>query len=347
VPTRLLALTLLLMTALGGCGAADHVYQDQFITMGTVFNLEIYGIDDAKGQQLSQLLQKDLEYMNFAWHAWKPGSLGRVNQLLASGGEFSVNPSVLPLIIESKRLYHSSQGLFNPAIGGLIGLWGFHSDDPSQGHPPSDAAIKAYMQHKPTMDDIVIDGIRARGLNPELKLDFGAFAKGYAVEQLLSRLHEMGIDNAIINAGGDLKAIGSHGRRPWKVAIRDPKSDGIVGSIEVSGATSVFTSGNYERYYQQNNKRYAHIIDPRTGYPATGTASVTVIHENAAEADAAATALYVAGPDKWWEIARSMGIKYVMLIDDEGNIYMNPAMAKRVKLEPKFQNAVKLSKPLS
>jgi thiamine biosynthesis lipoprotein len=336
-----------LLTALGGCGAADHVYKDQFISMGTVFNLEIYGIDDAKGRQISQLVQKDLDYMNFAWHAWKPGSLGRVNQLLATGGEFSINPSVLPLIIESRRLYHSSQGLFNPAIGKLIGMWGFHSDDPSHARPPSDAAIRDFMKHEPTMDDIEIDGIRVRGLNPELRLDFGAFAKGFAVEKLLGRLHELGIDNAIINAGGDLKAIGSHGDRLWKVAVRDPKSDGMVGTIEVSGATSVFTSGNYERYFKQDGKRYAHIIDPRTGYPARGTASVTVIHENAAEADAAATALYVAGPDKWWEIARSMGIKYVMLIDDEGTIYMNPAMAKRIKLEPKFQSAVKLSRPLS
>jgi len=345
VLTRLLAL--ILFSALGGCGTADHVYQDQFISMGTVFNLEVYGVDEARGQQLSQLIQKDLDYMNFAWHAWKPGSLGRVNQLLASGGEFSINPSVLPLIIESKRLYHSSHGLFNPAIGGLIGLWGFHTDDPSHGHPPSEAAIRAYMKHEPTMDDIEVDGIRVRGLNPLLSLDFGAFAKGYAVEQLLGHLHELGIDNAIINAGGDLKAIGSHGDRPWKVAVRDPKSDGIVATIEVSDATSVFTSGNYERYYEQNGKRYAHIIDPRSGYPATGTASVTVIHGNAAQADAAATALYVAGPKKWWEIARSMGIQYVMLIDEQGTIYMNPAMAKRVKLEPKFQQAVKLSEPLS
>jgi thiamine biosynthesis lipoprotein len=347
VLTRYLAPALLLLAALGGCGSADHVYQDQFLTMGTVFNLEIYGIDDDKGQEISRILQKDLEYMNFAWHAWKPGSLGRVNQLLASGGEFSVNPSVLPLIVESRRLYHSSQGLFNPAIGGLIGMWGFHSDDPSQAKPPSDAAIRDYMKHEPTMDDIEIDGIRARGLNPQLRLDFGAFAKGYAVEQLLARLREMGVENAIINAGGDLKAIGSHGSRPWKVAVRDPKSDGIVGSIEVSGDTSVFTSGNYERYFKKDGKRYAHIIDPRTGYPAQGTASVTVIDDNAAHADAAATALYVAGPDKWWEIARSMGIKYVMLIDDQGTIYMNPAMAKRIQLEPKFQSGVKLSKPLS
>lgn len=338
---------LILLLGLSACGTGDHVYKDQFYTMGTVFNLEVYGISDARGQQLSDMLQKELDYMNYAWHAWKPGPLGRVNQLLQSGGEFSINPSILPLVVQSKRLYHSSMGLFNPAIGKLIGMWGFHNDDPSHSQPPSDAAIRSYMAHEPTMDDIEIDGIRARGLNPNISLDFGAFAKGYAVEQLLKRLREMDIHNAVINAGGDLKVMGSHGNRPWKVAVRDPRHpDGVVGSIDAVDGTSVFTSGNYERYFKKGNKRYAHIIDPRTGYPAQGTASVTVIHDDAATADAAATALDVAGPGQWWDVARSMGIKYVMLIDTDGNIFMNPGMAKRIHLEQKFQDKVKLSKPL-
>jgi len=347
VPTRLTALLLALPLMLSGCGGANRLYQQQFNAMGTVFHLELYGVSQAKGEQISQVLRKELDYMSYAWNAWKPGPLGRVNQLLDSGGEFSINPSILPLVVESKRLYHSSRGLYNPAIGKLIGLWGFHRDDPSHGQPPSIAAIHKFMEHEPTMDDIVVDGIRVRGLNPEIGLDFGAFAKGYAVEQLLSRLREMGVSNALIDAGGDLKAIGRPGEAPWKVAVRAPDAKGIVATIEVGDDTSVFTSANYQHFYQQGDTRYGHIIDPRSGYPARGTASVTVIDDNAADADAAATALFVAGPQQWWEIARSMGIKYVMLIDDHGTIHMNPAMAKRIQLEPKFQGSVKLSKPLS
>ncbi|MBD3670282.1 MAG: FAD:protein FMN transferase [Gammaproteobacteria bacterium] len=343
--SRLFLLGLFLM--LFGCHAEEQVYRDQFVSMGTVFELTVYDIDESRGRELSRAIQKDLEYMNFAWHAWKPGSLGRVNQLLVTGGWFSINPSVLPLVEESKRLYQSSQGLFNPAIGALVRLWGFHSDDPGEGKAPTDAEINAFMQDVPTMDDIELDGIRARGHNPKLRLDFGAFAKGYALELLMDRLREMGVKDAIINAGGDLKTIGRHGDRPWRIAIRDPKLDGSVGNLEIEGATSVFTSGNYERYYQQAGKRYHHILDPRTGRPSRDTSSVTVVHDNAGDADAAATALFVAGPEQWWEIARSMGIKYVLLVDDEGNIHMNPAMSKRVRLEPKYKNAVKLSAPLN
>ena len=122
---------------------------------------------------------------------------------------------------------------------------------------------------------------------------------------------------------------------------------GILASIEVDGDTSVFTSGDYERFFEVDGKRYHHIIDPRSGYPADRTTSVTVVHDNAATADAAATALFVAGPEDWVEIARSMHIELVMLIDTAGVIHMTPAMQSRIRLEPDTTAEIRLSEPLS
>ena len=104
----------------------------------------------------------------------------------------------------------------------------------------------------------------------------------------------------------------------------------------------MFTSGNYERYFEYNGIRYHHILDPRTGYPARGSLSVTVVNNDAATADAAATALFVAGPEGWREVARNMGIKEVMLIDENMTVYMTPAMAARVQftVEPKPKTVV-------
>jgi len=93
----------------------------------------------------------------------------------------------------------------------------------------------------------------------------------------------------------------------------------------------IFTSGDYERFFEYEGKRYHHIIDPRDGYPARGTRSVTVLHERGSTADAAATALFVAGPSRWQEIARRMGIDRVMLVDDRGQIHISLAMAQRVQ----------------
>ena len=94
----------------------------------------------------------------------------------------------------------------------------------------------------------------------------------------------------------------------------------------------MFTSGDYERYFEYGKQRYHHILDPRTGYPADKTTSVTVIHHDSATADAAATALFIAGPDQWPVIARDMGIEQVMLIDKQGQIFMTPDMAERIEL---------------
>jgi thiamine biosynthesis lipoprotein len=120
----------------------------------------------------------------------------------------------------------------------------------------------------------------------------------------------------------------------------------VLAALEVSGDESVFTSGNYERYREHEGVRYNHILDPRSGMPVDGVTSVTVIHDNGAVADAAATALVVAGPDEWHRIARQMGIKYVMLVDDKGVVYMNPRMQQRVQFQETPPADIRLSEPL-
>jgi thiamine biosynthesis lipoprotein len=143
----------------------------------------------------------------------------------------------------------------------------------------------------------------------------------------------MGITDALVNAGGDLRAIGSHGDRPWRIAIRDPRG-GVVGSLETGADEAIFTSGNYERFREDSEKRYPHILDPRNGWPVTELSSVTVIAGEGLLADAAATALIVAGPDEWKETARAMGLEQVLVVDANGKVFMTPRMAERVRLNP-------------
>jgi thiamine biosynthesis lipoprotein len=119
----------------------------------------------------------------------------------------------------------------------------------------------------------------------------------------------------------------------------------VFAIIEVSGDESVFTSGDYERNFIYQGQTYHHIIDPRTGYPASGSRSVTVVHSDAVTADAAATALFVAGPEGWVGVARDMGLRYVMLVDEAGTVHLTPAMAKRVEFLDKEPD-IRLSEPL-
>ena len=143
-----------------------------------------------------------------------------------------------------------------------------------------------------------------------------------------------------------MRAIGSRAGTPWRIAIKKPTGTGVLGVIKTDTDESIFTSGDYERNFVHEGVRYHHIIDPRSGYPVEGVSSVTVIHADATTADAAATALFVAGPKDWHRIARQLGIKYVLMIDAEGTLHMNPAMQDRIELlEP--DNKILISPPLT
>ena len=333
---RLFKISPLLLTLLAGlllaCQPTAREYRTTLLNFGTLIDISFWGVDKDKAERVIQEVEKDLQYMHYAWHAWQPGPIGRINKLLETTGTFSANPSVLGPIIRARELAIASDHLFNPAISELIHLWGFHSDDLPVGPPPAAATIKTLLAHNPRMDDISIENVRMKSRNPHVKLDLGGVAKGYGIEQIIQLLKNHGIHNAIVNAGGDLKAIGQHGRRPWKVGVRDPRDkQAVLATLDVNDGESVFTSGNYERFYVYEGKRYHHIIDPRTGYPAQGTASVTLIHKDASTADAAATALFVAGPKDWQRIARQMGVRAVMLIDDTGQIHLTPDMQARLR----------------
>lgn len=343
---RLILLGVGVTLPFSGCGPRPHpVHKERIRAMGTLVDIRLRGVDDQLAQRAFAAAAEDFAYMQTAYDAWKPGPMGRTNQLLALDAWFSANPSVLPLIKRAKALYRASDGLFNPAIGKLVGLWGFRSANLPAGPPPSQTAIERLVAAHPTMDDVEIKGIRVRSTNPAVQLDLSGFTKGYAIDEVIAHLRSLGVRNAIVDAGGDVRVIGSRGGQPWHVGIRSARNQGVLAEVGVRGDESVFTRRDYERYYTYKGRRYSQIIDPRTGHPSRGTTSVTVIHDNATTADATATALLIAGPKMWYRVARSIGIKYVMLVAADGTVYMNPAMAERIRFDRNPPKVI-LSKPL-
>jgi thiamine biosynthesis lipoprotein len=335
----------LLTAALAGCRGDAPVYTTRFLAFGTLVDLSIVGMDRRHAERAGKLVEQDFVFMHRAWHAWEPGPVGRVNRLLTHKDPFAAPPSLLPLIRESQKLAEKSENRFNPAIGHLVELWGFHTDSPECRPPPSRSRIERLLAAQPQMSDLHLEGLQVRTDNPAVKLDFGAIGKGYGIDIAIEHLRELGIANALVKAGGDLRAIGDRSGQPWRIAVRSP-SGGVLGIILVSGDESLFTSGDYDRNFIHEGETYHHVIDPRTGFPARGTRSVTVAHTDATTADAAATALFVAGPQGWHQVAMRMGIRYVLLVDDEGTVHMNPGMAERFQLIDDDVK-VEISPPLS
>lgn len=314
----------------------QHVQQYDYsiFTFGTLIDITLYDVDKKLADSAFQQLQQSFDEYHQNWSPWTKGDLAQLNTKLQNpetNTNVEVPEHLLPILKKSITLSQQSENFYNPAIGQLIDLWQFHKYQDKDIQPPDDQKIQQLINKNPQMSDLSFDEKnRLNNTNPALSLNFGAFAKGYAIELAIKQLKQLGIKNAIINAGGDLSVIGSHGDRAWNIGIRHPRKDSILASVEVNDNESVFTSGDYERVYFYQNKRYHHILDPRTGYPINDARSVTVLHEDAGLADAAATALSVAGRENWQRIAKKMGIRYVMLIDSDGNIHLTPAMQKRI-----------------
>ena len=324
--------TLLLALLLAACTEPARKHHQDIFIFGTVMGVTLWAQDDAQAEAAFTSLQQRFQGMHRDWHAWNPGLLTRVNAAFAAGERIEANHEIVEMVRRSQAIEAATDGRFNPAIGQLIGLWGFHTSEyPIIGPPPSEEAIAVLVARAPSSRDVEIDGVTLFSNNPSVQLDFGGVAKGFAVDIASAMLREQGIENAIINAGGDLRAIGSHGDRPWKIAVRAP-GGGVIGSLETGPDESVFTSGVYERFRQENEQRYPHILDPRTGWPVRDLASVTVIAEEGLLADAAATALTVAGKKDWSDVAKALGLDQVMIVDEAGKVYMTRRMSQRIEL---------------
>ncbi len=324
----------------------DRTLERQLYVFGTIVTLSYYDIDESRANEATAEIDRLFQQMHQDWHAWQKGALTNLNQAIAEGRAAPVPASLIPLIEISKAACLKSDGLFNPAIGKLVALWGFHASEMPVGPLPAPEAIQALVEAHPSMADIEIREGVLTSRNRAVQMDLGGVAKGYAVEQALTRLRTLGIRNAIVNAGGGLGVIGSHGGRPWRIGIRHPLGRGVLGSLAVFDGEQVHTSGNYERFREFEGRRYAHILDPRTGWPAEEIVSATVIHTEGALADAFTKPLVIGGTREWYRIAKSLGLKSAMLVDSSGTVHMDPAMARRVQFEGTPPKVI-LSEPLA
>ena len=259
---------LLLALAVSACSQPkDPVFHDQFFAFGTLIDITLYGVEPGIAETISSQIESDFNALHTEWHAWQPGPILSLNEKLAQHRPATVKPGIIHLLAEANRLSLASEGLFNPVIGNLIELWGFHDNALPIGTLPDSAAIESLVAENPAVDDITIEADRVVTRNAVVAYDLGGFAKGLAIDRAIERLRNSGIEHAIINAGGDLRAIGQRGERPWRIGIRHPREPGILASIEITGDDSVFTSGDYERFFEVDGKRYHHIIDPRRPHP--------------------------------------------------------------------------------
>lgn len=337
----------MIVTALlTGCGN-ERVYKQQSYVFGTLVEISIYGEPEARAKQLATQVLTDLDRLNATWHPTRPGTLQRMNAVFAqSPARAAIAPGMIPVMRVATELSLRSDGLFNPAIGNLIHLWGFQGDEflPVR---PDPRQVQALVQANPKMSDIVVEGIEFYSRNPAVRVDLGGFAKGYALDLESDYLRGQKVKAALLNFGGNIMAIGAPGGRPWRVGIQHPRKPSAIATLDLKDGESIGTSGDYQRYFELDGKRYCHIIDPRTGYPAQGVEAVTVLvprgPHSGALSDAASKPIFIQGAAGFPQSARKMGVASVMLIDAGGRLYLTRPMQQRITLLEKDASIAPIS----
>lgn len=210
-----------------------------------------------------------------------------------------------------------AQGAFEPRVMPLVTLWGFDTDTP--GVPAAEDLSRA-VEELAGMD-IPADaaGYEARSE----RLHFGAWAKGYAVDRAVELLRRRGQAAALVNAGGEVRGYG----RDWTVGVQHPRIPGALEARLAPGDLAVATSGDYEQSFEHDGERYHHLLDPRTGYPARGCQSVTVLAPDCARADALATAVFVLGPEAGMTLIEGLPDVEGLIIDAVGQRHDSSGLA--------------------
>lgn len=319
---------------LAGCG--DPLYKQRGYAFDTLAEVSIYGEDDRKARDAASEVLREFNRLNLMLHPWKGGELAGLNAALGRGESAPVSPELARVLEDAGRRSAQSGGRFNPAIGKLVGLWGFHADEIKPASPSAEQ-IAALVQAQPRMADIVVAGQRASSNNPAVGLDLRDYATGYALDRAREILKAQGVRNALVSIGGNMIALGERGPRPWKIGIQHPRQDGPIATIELYDGEALVTRGDYQRFFERDGERYSDLIDPATGHPVRGTEQVAVLtgpgERMGVSATVATAALFVAGASDWRLAAQRLDADKAMRIDDKGEVYLTAALARRIELK--------------
>lgn len=264
-----------------------HLYHDNRILMGTFWEVtspvkEASGIVFTEVARLEQLLSK-----------YNPTS---EISILNRTGKLKVSSDTFYIIKKSKEFYQLTDGAFDITIAPLVELWGFSN---LKTKVPTTEEINSTLKIIGS-DKIILhenDSMVEFKL-PKMKIDLGGIAKGFALDCAIKKLKENKINSCLINAGGQVYALGNKFSSPWKIAIKNPRKPSVLETLELNNQ-SVSTSGDYEQFFLKDEKRYCHIINSKTGYPVnSGVTSVTIIDDSGLNADALSTAVFILGEDR-------------------------------------------------
>jgi thiamine biosynthesis lipoprotein len=277
------------------------------------------------------------ERVNQVMNEWRPDSeLSAVNRKAGDGELVAIPEDLCAALRRGVKGAEQTGGLFDPTWAALRGMWRFGTDltpalpDPAELKKRCELISYKALEFAPAADGEE-PGCRVRLRRAGMQLGLGGLAKGWGVDEAVKKLRGLGYKDFFVQAGGDFYAAGKKAGRPWKVGIRDPRGEpgSVFAVLEVSDA-AFSTSGDYENFFVLEGKRYHHIIDPRTCYPATASRSATVLAPSAVDAEVLTKSVFILGGKEGLALAEKMGASAVVVTEDN-KVMVSPRLEKKLK----------------
>lgn len=313
-----------------------HVFARTYNAMGTEVTLTAFTADDREAERAFGAAMDEVRRIERLMTDWEhpgepPSDILRVNA--AAGKEAVViDEETLTVIEKALEMSRRSEGAFDITYAAMRGLWKFDEDlEPKLPSPAEIAKRRRLINWRDVLVDRARKTVKLRRAG--MRLGLGGIAKGYAVDRAAAVLRGRGLPDFMVQAGGDLFVSGQKGSANWQVGVRDPRGGArdVVARMPIKDQ-AFSTAGDYERSFVLGGRRYHHIIDPKTGYPATGARGVTILAPDAFLADALDDAVFILGPKKGLALCAQFPGAAAVIVDAKNKIWVSPSLEGRLIL---------------
>lgn len=302
----------------------SEFYDIESFCMGTIISQRVYGENaEIAARKVEDEMKRLESLMSFFLES------SEITRLNRAAGKHEVELGCEVMYVLNRAKYYSElcSGAFDITIGPVAKLWGIFTD---HAKVPSQEEIDKALSFTGYKDITINNSLGTAKLEKTGEsVDLGAIAKGYAADKAIEIYKQQGIKSAFINLGGNVMALGNKPEgSPWMIGIQNPilQRGQCLGAVQITDKTIV-TSGDYVRYFEKDNVRYHHILDPRTGYPAnSGLISATIVSEKSIGADALSTAIFILGLEQGMELINSMKDMEAIFITKDKEIYVTEGL---------------------
>ncbi|MBI5642317.1 MAG: FAD:protein FMN transferase [Deltaproteobacteria bacterium] len=294
--------------------------------MGTVVQITLMEGDKGSFDTAAKAAFDEIKRLEEVFSSYKPDSdVSRINR--NAGSLVEVSPELITVLKAALQAAELSDGAFDPTVGILGKVWGYSGE---KGHVPSKKELAPYLL---LVDyrEIAVDGASSKaGLKKKgMALNLGGVAKGYIVKRAVEVLKKNGVERGLIHAGGDIVVFQKNEKMPFTIGIQHPREKRLLGEALVYNG-AIATSGDYERFFEKDGKRYHHILDPKIGFPAMRSRSATVIAGDATIADALSTAVFVMGSETGMALIERLPDVEGVIVDSEGKVYKSSGFKGKI-----------------